>query len=585
MAQNPALARTPLLADLPDEALDALTERMQQRRFEAGETLCTAGESSDRIWVITAGLVHWLAPTTGRAGDIELRLRKGDVIGAQDAITGEERSATVVAALPTSTLELSASDLIDIAQQHPQLLLNVIRSQRERLSRASAQSVAEQRGEEVGVAAGPSMRPVIGLAVAAARAATPRPVTFLDRRLSFAGALTASDQLAARHATVLIPAELDPASLAVLLDEVDRVVVLVGTGAEAEALAPLCTASSRGRLEVILVGDEAVRASKSWPAGSEELVVRICEPEPITLLADDDVAWLARHLTRTKLGLALGAGGAKGYAHVGALQVIEENGYTIDYVGGSSIGGFVASHIGLGYNAQAIDGRFRRAFNPDAVSTLFSTPFGGGSAGLDALTALLKEATEERSFSDALIPLVIMAVDLTDRAPAPLRSGPLWEALLAALAVAGVFPPQERDGHRLVDGLALVPVPTASVIEDGADLVVSVNLMGAESLEHWPSRSDVDITPPKPRRRGPIDTLLEVMDLSQLDTSTRHAGLADVVVTPRFAPSDWRDFHLADLFLAAGREAALEQLPTLQARSRPIDLASVRRETAIVTLA
>lgn len=584
MAQNAALARTPLFADLPDDALDALAERMRPRRFDAGETLCTAGESSDRIWVIDGGLVHWLAPTTVRAGDIELRLRKGDVIGAQDAITGLPRSATVVAALPTSTLELGAADLIDVANRHPQILFNVIRTQRERLSRASAQSVTEQRGEEIALAAGPSLRPLIGLAVAAARAATPRPVTFLDRRLSFAGALTASDQLAARHATVLIPAELDPQNLAVLLDEVDRVVVLVGTAEEAEILAPLCTPANHGRLEVVLVGDEAVKASKSWPA-AEQLVVRACEPQPVTILSDTDVEWLARHLTRTKLGLALGAGGAKGYAHVGVLQVIEDAGYTIDYVGGSSIGGFVASHIALGYDAEAINARFRLAFNPDTVSTLFSTPFGGGTAGLDALTALLKEATEERSFSHALIPLVIMAVDLTDRAPAPLRSGPLWEALLAALAVAGVFPPQEREGHRLVDGLALVPVPTSSVFDDGADLVVSVNLMGAEALEHWPAGSDVDITPPKPRRRGPIDTLLEVMDLSQLDTSTRHAGLADVVVTPRFAPSDWRDFHLADLFLASGRAAALEQLPTLQARSRPIDLDSVRRETAIVTLA
>src|SRR5262249_18810327 len=154
---------------------------------------------------------------------------------------------------------------------------------------------------------------------------------------------------------------------------------LVGNAAEAETLAPLCTAANHGRLEVVLVGGEAVKASKSWPEGGEQLVVRVCEPEPVSILSDTDVEWLARHLTRTKLGLALGAGGAKGYAHVGVLQVIEEAGYTIDYVGGSSIGGFVASHIALGYDAEAINGRFRHAFNPDTVSTLFSTPFGGGT--------------------------------------------------------------------------------------------------------------------------------------------------------------------------------------------------------------
>ena len=66
-----------------------------------------------------------------------------------------------------------------------------------------------------------------------------------------------------------------------------------------------------------------------------------------------------------------------------------------------------------------------------------------------------------------------------------------------------------------------------------------------------------------------LETLLEVMDLSQLDTSVAHAAQADVTVTPRFGPSSWRDFELADLFLAAGRQAAEEQLPTLQSLARP----------------
>jgi predicted acylesterase/phospholipase RssA len=163
----------------------------------------------------------------------------------------------------------------------------------------------------------------------------------------------------------------------------------------------------------------------------------------------------------------------------------------------------------------------------------------------------------------------------------------LWEALLAALSVAGVFPSPERDGHRMIDAIALVPVPTAAVIEDGADIVVSVNLLGAETLERWPNEPvepepEPGVEPKKPRRRGPLDTILEAMDLSQLDTSARHAALGDVVVTPRFGPAEWRDFHRADLFLAAGREAALAKLPELEALSRPLNLDDARREASIV---
>jgi NTE family protein len=577
MARGAALARTSLFADMADAELEAIAARMQPRRFEAGEQLCRAGEAPDRIWLITGGLVHWLAPTADGAGELVARMRKGDVIGAQDVISGEERLATVVASIPTSTLELAAGELIELARRFPQILINTVRLQRERLSRANARTAEKERGEEIALVTGPATVGAVARIVAAAGTATPRPVTFLDRRLSFAGALTAADDLASEHATVLIPGELEPETLAPLLEEVDRVVALVGSAAEAERLGRLGAHANLARLEVVLVGEPALAGSRDWPEEFVVRVVRACPREAAGFpLADADVAWIARHLTRTKLGLALGAGGVKGYAHVGALQVLEQAGYTIDFVGGSSIGGFVASHIALGHDAAAVYARFRAAFDPETVAAMFASAFGGGSKSAEVLSAMLQRATEGHSFADAVIPLVIMAVDLTDRAPAPLREGPLWEALMATLAVAGVFPPREREGHRLVDGLHLVPVPTGSVIEDGADLVVSVNLMGAETLERWPAGPEPEEAPPKKGRYNALDTMLEVMDLSQVDTSERHADLADIVITPRFGPSDWRDFHLGDLFLAAGREAAKAQLPRLQELCRPVDMEAAR---------
>jgi len=591
MARHPELARTQLFAGLADEEFDLVAERMRPHQFAAGEQLCRAGEPSDQIWVIAGGLVHWTAGTTEGAGEIELRMRKGDVIGAQDAITGTERTATVVASTLTETLELDAEDLIGLARRFPQILINVIQTQRERLFRASARSAslfsasarstASQRGEEIGIVAGPSLSGVVNRLVAAARTASTRPVRFVDRSVSFASALTASDELASENATVFIHGDLDLENLGVLLDEVDRVVAIAGTAEEANSLGRVAAASEGRRLELVLVSEQARDASRVWPTAAAQLIVRECARQGGFPLADADLAWLARHLTRTKLGLALGAGGAKGYAHVGVLQVLEQAGYPVDYVGGSSIGGFVASQLALGHGADAIDARFREAFNAENVGKLFSSPL-VGSAGLEALTGLLKQATEERFFSQTVIPLVILAVDLTERIPVVQRRGPLWEALLAALSVAGVFPTQERDGHRLIDAIALVPVPTAAVLEDGADIVVAVNLLGTEALERWPGVPEAEAEPQKPRRRGPLDTILEAMDLSQLDTSARHAALADVAITPRFGPAEWRDFHRADLFRAAGREAALEQLPALQALSRPVDLGAAEREASVV---
>jgi NTE family protein len=587
----PPLPHSPLFAGLGDSDLRTIAEQMRPRAFAAGEQICAAGEASDRLWLITGGLVQILAGgSDAAAGEVVARQRKGDAIGAQGAITSEPRTATAVAAIPTSTLELDSERFIEIAQRFPEILINLIRIQSERLVKANARVVERERGEAVALIASPAMAATVTRVVAAARSASPRPLIWLDRRLSFAGALTAVDDMAAEHATVLLPGELDPETVAVLLDEVDRVVALAGSADDVQRLGALARAPAvRGRqVEAVLVGDEALAASRGWPAGSPIRAVRACQRAGDAGLgpADSaglgtvdsagmgpaDLAWLARHLTRTKLGLALGAGGAKGYAHIGVLQVLEQAGYTIDYVSGSSIGAIVGAYLALGMDSAEIDATLRGAFDADNVAELFKTSLSGGSSGLDAMTKLMRESTDDRTFADTLIPLAVMTVDLTDRAPAPLREGPLWEALLAATALAGVFPPQERGGHRLVDGLALVPVPTGAVLEDGADLALSVNLMGADTLEAWPEQPELAPARERRRRPGMLDTLLEVMDLSQLETSARHADLADVVVTPRFGPAHWRDFHLADLFLAAGRRAAVEALPALQALSTPVDL-------------
>ncbi len=590
MADHPELARTPLFAGLKADELAVVAQQMRSRTFDAGERLCSAGESSDRIWVITGGLVQWRAGTTTGAGEIELRMRRGDVIGAQDAITGAARTATVVASTTTPTLELDTNDLIGLARRFPQILINVIETQRERLFRASARSAAlfsatarssaGQRGEEVGIVAGHSLQGVVATLVAAARSANPRPVSFVDRSLSLAGALTSSEELASENATTVITGDLDPERLGVMLDEVDRVIAIAGNAEEADRVGRVAAQSEGRRLEIVLVSEQARDASRVWPTSSAKLIVRECPRQDGFPLADADLAWLARHITRTKLGVALGAGGAKGYAHVGVLQVLEDAGYTVDYAGGSSIGGFVATQLALGRDAATIESRFRDAFSADNVERLFSSPL-VGSAGLEALIGLLKQATDERFFSHTVIPLVILAVDLTDRLPVAQRRGPLWQALLAALSVAGVFPAQERDGHRLIDAIALVPVPTAAVLEDGADIVISVNLLGTDTLERWPEDDEPEPEPKKPRRHGPFDTILEAMDLSQVDTSARHAALGDVVITPRFGPAEWRDFHRADLFLAAGRDAAREQLGLVRSLCRPVDLTAARREQLI----
>jgi NTE family protein len=590
MAEIPELARSPLFAGLTGSELELVARRARPRAFAAGEPLYQAGEASQRCWVITAGLIDVLAPAGGEpAMELVARHRKGATVGEVAAVLGEPYTETVIASIPTTTLELAAGDLAEVIKEFPQILLNLVRGVHGRLARAHARSAERELGETVAVATGVSLRRTAAGLLTATKAATPRPVTALDRQFSFAGAVTAADDLASSHATVLLPVELDTETVATLMREAERVVALAGTAGEVAALGAVQPpAGARPDIEVVLVGREAVLASGAWPPEAPLRVVRRCEAARGLSLPAADMAWLARHLTRTKIGLALGAGGAKGYAHVGVLQVLEEAGYVIDCVAGSSIGAIVGSYLALGDDAARIDSTMRSTFDPPTIAALFKSALSGRSSGLEVMTRLMRETTGEKTFADTVIPLTIMAVDLAARAPAPLREGPLWEALLAATALAGFFRPYERDGHRFVDGLALVPVPTGAVVEDGADVTVSVNLIGRDTLPRWPG-GDAPEPPPERRRRGVLDDLLEVMDLSQLAESVRHSELADVMITPRFGPGEWRDFHLADLFLAAGRRAASEQLPLLRSLASPAGAdtqthqqgATIEREDAI----
>ena len=569
-AQVSSLLRTSMFAGLGPTQLEAVAARMRPRVFAPGEPLCRIGEVSDRLWIITGGLVYVLVPDPSAGSDqVVARQRTGDTVGEVGSLLGEDRRATVIARTRTTTLELDAAAFVDLVQVCPQIMVNVIRTLRVRLARARARSVQSRGGERVVLAAGQSLEAALPAIIAAVRRASPRPVTYLQRDYSLAGAVIAADALVADYGLVLLATELDPVSLAAILGEVDRVIVLAGTYDEARQIASLDHLQS-GRWEAVLVGHDAGQAAVGWPGESHRRVVRRCERRDGFPISPVDVAWLARHITRTKLGLALGAGGAKGYAHVGVIQALEDAGYVIDYVSGSSIGGIVATYLALGMDAQSIDAVLRRSFDATTVEKIFGRPtLAGNVDGVEIMASILRQTTRDRTFADTAIPLVLMAADLTDRSPAPLRQGPLWEALLATTALAGVFPPRERDGHRLVDGLALVPVPTGCLLDCGADITVAVNLIARETLPRWP-RADVPAPPPgRQRRPGMLDTLLEVMDLSQLDTSVGHAGLADVVITPRFGPCHWRDFHLADHFLAAGRAAAKEQLAILRSLAPP----------------
>ena len=571
------LSSLPLFRGLDTAALAAIAGEMQPRRFAAGEFLCHQGEQGDSLFAIQRGLARVIIEPADRSEPAILaRLRRGDVVGEISLITGDPRSASVIASIPTDTLELGREAFARILARHPAIVSNLSRILSQRLVRANMQQFEQRnRGEAVALIVGARAAPLAAAIVEAARSASPRELVSFRLATQQSGSaigqvaatpngtLAALADLPSPRTTVIAVAGVDQPDLAPLLEHADRAVV-VANEHEVRSLNAVIAPVAES-VDVVLVGEHDVERAKLAPrtVGGLRVLRTLDTARPAA-----GVAWLGRHLARTKLGLALGAGGAKGYAHVGALQVLEEAGYTVDYIAGSSIGALVGAWLALGLDASQVERTMREAFTPEAIAAIFKLSLSGTSSGLESMIRLCRETTKDLGFTDLQIPLTVMAVDLNTRAPAPITAGPLWEALLAATALAGLFPPYEREGQRLVDGLALVPVPVASAAAAGADLTVSVNILSRETLSAWPGESP----PEPPAARGGarmLDTLLEVMDLAQLDASVRSAGLADVVITPRFGPASWKDFHLADRFLAAGRVAAEAQLPTLRNLAKP----------------
>lgn len=402
----------------------------------------------------------------------------------------------------------------------------------------------------------------------AARAVTARQLAIVDTT----GQLTASqtplpdvslgtvipiiDQLRTTHDVVIVVARSDCDGLGTLLRCVDRP-FLVGDETDiyrcAEAL------SSLDRIETVQVGGTGspmLDAPKNF-----EVIARVEDGA-----ADQAVSWVGRHIARTKIGLALGAGGAKGFAHLGVVGVLRRAGFSIDYITGSSMGALVGSMLALGYDLEETDARLRVIWQDDYVEQLPQITPDGISAGMLKVLDAVFDTVGDHRISELGTPLGVMTADLEQGQPVPIMDGSLFEALRAALSIPGLMPPYKRNGHRLVDAVCLTPVPTACARSMGADIVIAINLLHRQWAGLGPGE-------PPPRRIGRrqqnLDPVIETLMMLQTDTSIRNAAEADVVITPRFAPSSWRDFHLSDLFREAGREAAEGSLAHLRTLVRP----------------
>ncbi len=171
-----------------------------------------------------------------------------------------------------------------------------------------------------------------------------------------------------------------------------------------------------------------------------------------------------------ELSLALGGGGAKGNAHLGALRRLEKEGYRIKSIAGTSFGGLVGVLYAAGWSPQAMQEKFA-SLNQ---KTLFVRGAQDGPAllGLQNIRKLLMDMLGEKTFNDLRIPCAVTAVDLKNGTEVILSDGKLIDAILATIALPGIFPVQHLNGWDLIDGGVLNPVPVSVARSLSPDLPI-----------------------------------------------------------------------------------------------------------------
>jgi NTE family protein len=283
---------------------------------------------------------------------------------------------------------------------------------------------------------------------------------------------------------------------------------------------------------------------------------------------------------RPKIGLVLSGGGAKGFAHIGVLKVLEKEGIPIDYIGGTSMGAVIGALYATGYSATQIDSIFKttdfdallsdyiprnsKSFYEKRNDELYaiSLPFkklhigipSGLSKGIynyNLLNKLLYHALEVHDFTRLPIPFYCMASNIETGKEVVLDHGYLPQVLLASGAFPSLFSPVEIDGNLLVDGGAINNFPVEEMKKRGVDIIIGVDVQ-----DEVKERSDL---------KDAAKILVQISNFQMMEKMNDKIKLVDIYLKPDIKKYSVMSFDKGPEIVTKGEEAAQTALPKLNA--------------------
>ena len=250
-----------------------------------------------------------------------------------------------------------------------------------------------------------------------------------------------------------------------------------------------------------------------------------------------------------RLGLALGGGAARGFAHIGVLQVLEEEGIKPSLVVGTSAGSVVASFYASGKTGQQL--QWLADTMDETQFTDWANPFSGrGILRGEALGKYINSQLNGMKIEDMKMPLGIVATDLRTGEGILFRRGDVTTAVRASSAVPSVFEPVQIAGKDYVDGGLVSPVPVRFARQMGADLVLAV---------------DISSRPEDAKTTDMLKVLLQTFSIMGKSISQLELAQADVVVRPALPDIGSTEFSARKKSIEAGRAAMKQAMPQLRA--------------------
>ena len=530
-----------------------------------GERLYGPGDPADTLFLLRTGrLGVFRNDSTGQPQFIGV-IKPGDPVGEMAMLAGQAHLSQVVALRDSELIALPREAFFAAAKDEPQLMASLAQIMMQRVqSHKGAGNPASVFGF---VSARPE--PIRSMVERIARAvqALGHSCLILDQT-ALSSAAEWFSKVEQTHDYVFYVAENDQPNWASLCTrQVDRLFVV---------------GDCRGPIRLPVSGEDWDEMAhpltdliltrpvhQAWPSGTASWLAAL-RPDRWFHVVEalmSDIERMARLITGTSVGIVLSGGGARAYAHIGALRAFKEAGVPIDFVGGASMGAVIAAGPALGWSDQELE---------EAIQTAFvrANPLDDIAFPIIAMThsrkvsRLMQEAYGEARVEDLLLPFFAVSTNLTAGRVEVHRTGLLRHALRASISLPGVMPPVVTDGQVLVDGAVLRNFPSDVMRRFNSGPILGVDVsqtrgVDAKALEDPPSWWRWLVS--GQWRKGPpiVSILMRSATLSTEAELMQARADTDLLILPRPDGVDIRDWRAYGPGVAAGYAATKAALADL----------------------